>query len=122
MAGRLRVVRLSPAGRTPSRGEIMIGEVEAQTAVGGEVGRDLRLSEITFKDGARNRWHVHTTDQILVVTEGDGLLASDGEQHDLAVGDVAFIPANTRHWHGAKPGKTMTHLSILGPADTKIVD
>jgi len=118
----VRVVRFAPSGRTRSHAQIFSGHVEAQTAVGGEISKDLRVSEIAFKDGGRNRWHVHTTDQVLVVTEGEGILAGDGEQHDLATGDVAFIPANTRHWHGAKPGKDMTHWSILGPADTKIAD
>jgi len=118
----VRVVRLTPAGRSRSHAEIFTGEVDGQTAVGGEISKDLRLSEYTFKNGARNRWHVHTTDQILVVTAGEGILAGDGEEHPLSVGDVAFIPAETKHWHGAKPGKTMTHLSILGAAETRIVD
>jgi len=25
---------------------------------------------------------------------------------------VAIIPAGERHWHGAAPGKTMSHLTI----------
>jgi quercetin dioxygenase-like cupin family protein len=113
---------MTPAGRTRTSAPIFSGHVETQTAVGGEVSQDLRVSEITFKDGGRNRWHIHTTDQVLVVTEGEGLIAVEGEQRDLVAGDVALIPANTKHWHGAKPGKDMTHLSILGHAETTIVD
>ena len=51
-----------------------------------------------------------------------GIIATDAEQHDLAPGVIVLIPKNTRHWHGAKPGKNMTHWSILGPADTRIAD
>src|SRR5439155_1022978 len=69
-----------------------------------------------------NRWHVHSTDQILLVTEGEGIIETNEERHDLVPGVVALVPANTRHWHGAKPGKNMTHWSILGPATTKVVD
>ncbi len=118
----MRVIK--PEMRKPARSvaEIFSGEVESFTAVGGEHSTDLRLSEIHFKSGARNRWHMHTTDQILMCTEGDGLIATDGEQHDLTPGVIALIPKNTRHWHGAKPGKNMTHFSILGPAETRIVD
>jgi quercetin dioxygenase-like cupin family protein len=108
--------------RTRSVAEIFSGPVETFTAVGGEHSEDLRLSEVHFKDGARNRWHVHSTDQILIVTEGDGIIATEQAQEDLVPGVIALIPAKTKHWHGAKPGKTMTHWSILGPADTKIVD
>ena len=114
--------RLDKKERTRSVAEIFSGHVETITAVGGEHSKDLRLSEVHFKDGARNRWHVHTTDQILLVTEGDGTIATEREERDLEPGVVALIPANTKHWHGAKPGKSMTHWSILGAADTRIVD
>jgi len=119
---RVRVLKTDRKERTKSAAEIFSGHVDTFTAVGGEHSKDLRLSEIHFKDGARNRWHMHTTDQILLVTEGDGIVATESEQHDLTPGVVALIPANTKHWHGAKPGKSMTHWSILGPANTRIVD
>jgi quercetin dioxygenase-like cupin family protein len=118
----VRVVRADPRQRTRSVADIFSGEVDSYTAVGGEHSRDLRLSEIHFRSGARNRWHVHTTDQILMCTEGEGIVATDAEQQDLVAGTIVLIPANTRHWHGAKPGRNMTHWAILGPADTKIVD
>lgn len=118
----MRVVRPRPGERTRSVAEIFSGHVETLTVVGGENSNDLRLSEVHFRDGARNRWHMHTTDQILICTGGDGIIATEGEQRDLEPGVIALIPANTKHWHGAKPGKDMTHWSILGPADTRIVD
>ena len=40
----------------------------------------------------------------------------------MTAGDVAFIPANTKHWHGAKPGKDMTHWAILADGKTTIVE
>jgi len=116
----MRVIRVTKAGRERSANPIFVGEVDYQTAVG-EESRDLRLSEVHFIRGAVNKPHVHTTDQILVITEGEGLVATDEERHDVSAGDVAFIPANTKHWHGARPGKDMTHWSILGNAKTTIV-
>ena len=56
-----------------------------------------------------------------MITEGEGLVATDEERHDVSAGDVALIPANTKHWHGARPGKDMTHWSILGNGKTTIV-
>ena len=100
----MRVIRVTKAGRERSDNPIFVGAVDYQTAVG-EESRDLRLSEVHFNHGAVNRPHVHTTDQILVVTEGDGLLATDEENHDITVGDVAFIPAIRKPWprHYAPP-------------------
>jgi quercetin dioxygenase-like cupin family protein len=118
----VRVLKADPSARARAQGDIFVGDVDALTAVGEEHSRDLRVTEVHFKSGARNRWHVHSTDQVLLVTDGDGVVEMEGERHDLVPGTVALIPAKTRHWHGAKPGKDMTHWSILGPAETKVVD
>jgi quercetin dioxygenase-like cupin family protein len=130
----VRVTRVTAAGRAPSAAtypstpqggrapnSIFIGEVEAQTVVD-EGAEDLRLTEVTFKKGARNRLHTHSSDQILVVTAGSGLVATRDGQQEIGVGDVAFIPAGEAHWHGAAPGTDMTHWSITGQCTTTIVD
>ena len=117
----MRVIRVTKAGRERSDNPIFVGEVDYQTAVG-EESRDLRLSEVHFKHGAVNKPHIHTTDQILVITEGEGIVATDAERHEVSAGDVALIPANTKHWHGARTGRDMTHWSILGNGKTTIVE
>jgi quercetin dioxygenase-like cupin family protein len=109
----MRVTRISKDERRPESGEIFVGSVAVQRIV--DVGeRDLRLIEVHFTDGARNKWHTHTTDQILVITEGHGVVASRSEQREVSAGDVAYIPAGEEHWHGARPGADMTHLAING--------
>jgi len=115
----MRVIAVTPGGRTPDRNDIFIGLAETQSPVGDEA-RDLRLTEVTFKDGARNRLHSHTTDQILIVTAGLGLVATEREEREIAPGDVAFIPARERHWHGARPGHDLTHWAITGAGKTYI--
>jgi len=118
----MRVVHVGPGGRERSANPIFRGDVDYQTAVGEDVSRDLRLSEVHFKNGAVNKWHVHSCDQILVVKEGEGIVADEREERAVTVGDVAFIPANTKHWHGAKSGRDMTHWSILANGKTTIVE
>lgn len=118
----MRVVHIGASGRERSANPIFKGQVDYQTAVGEDVSRDLRLSEVHFRDGAVNKWHTHTCDQILIVTQGEGTVADEQEERAIATGDVAFIPANTRHWHGAKPGKDMTHWSILANGKTTIAE
>ena len=117
----MRVTHVAKSGRSKSDNPIFRGDVDYQTVVGDE-SKDLRLSEVTFKNGAVNTWHVHSCDQILVITDGEGIVADGGEERRVAAGDVAFIPANTRHWHGAQPGRDMTHWSILANGKTTIVD
>lgn len=118
----MRIERPTADQRRPNPNEdgIFDGAVDSQTVIGDEA-RDLRLAEHTFKNGARNKLHTHTTDQILIVTAGEGIVATEHEQRDVRAGDIAFIPAGERHWHGAKPGADMTHLAILGNGKTFIV-
>lgn len=116
----MRVEHPSPDKRRSYPDDIFVGAVDAQFIIGDEA-RDLRLNEITFKDGARNKLHTHTTDQILVVTAGQGIIATEHEQRDITAGDIVHIPAGERHWHGAKPGADMTHLAILGAGKTYVV-
>jgi quercetin dioxygenase-like cupin family protein len=116
----MRIERPAPDKRQRDAGEIFIGAVDRQSVIGDEA-RDLRLTEVTFHDGARNKLHTHTTDQILIVTAGEGIVATEHEEHTVRAGDVAYIPAGERHWHGARPGMDMTHYAVLGSGKTFIV-
>jgi len=116
----MRVERVGAEGRQPDHGEIFIGTVETQNVVGDDA-RDIRCTEVTFHEGARNKLHTHTTDQVLIVTAGEGIVATEHEEREVATGDVAFIPAGERHWHGARAGRDMTHWSILGAGKTFVV-
>jgi 4-carboxymuconolactone decarboxylase len=118
----VRVTKITKAGRERSPNPIFRGDVDYQTAVGEDVSRDLRLSEVHFKNGAVNKWHRHSCDQILVITEGEGTVADEAEERAVSAGDVAFIPANTKHWHGARPGHDMTHWSILANGKTTVLE
>jgi quercetin dioxygenase-like cupin family protein len=80
----------------------------------------LRVTAVTFENGARNKFHRHTTDQVLFVTAGRGVVVTADETFHVESGDVILVPAGERHWHGAVPGQSMTHLSILTPGQITI--
>jgi quercetin dioxygenase-like cupin family protein len=111
----MRVIRHDPATGTPDTGPIFVGEVTRQNLVTESDAQILRATSVTFHDGARNKLHHHGADQVLVVTHGEGIVATESERFEIEAGDVVLIPAGERHWHGAQPGKKMTHLSILTP-------
>ena len=115
----MRVITVTDGGRQPDTNEIFVGRAETQSVVGDEA-RDLRLTEVTFRDGARNRLHSHTTDQILIITSGRGIIATEREEREVGPGDIAHIPAGERHWHGARPGEEMTHWAITWAGKTFI--
>jgi len=69
--------------------------------------------EVTFEPGARSAWHTHPLGQFLIVTEGTGWIQQwGGPIEEIRKGDVIWIPAGVKHWHGANPTTTMTHLAI----------
>ena len=110
------------AQATPDSGEIFIGSVFRQNLVAAGDAPSLRVTAVTFEGGARNRWHHHSTEQVLVVTHGEGIVANEHETLHVTPGDVILIAANERHWHGARDGALMTHLSILIPGEITIDD
>ena len=68
---------------------------------------------VTFEPGARSAWHTHPRGQRLIVTEGIGRTQTwGGEMQEIRPGDVVWCPPGVKHWHGAAPGSSMTHLAI----------
>ncbi|MBA2596464.1 MAG: cupin domain-containing protein [Chloroflexota bacterium] len=118
----IRRVRLDRTRGAPATDPIFVGTVSTQEVVNESLAVLLRVTAVTFEEGAVNRPHRHSTDQVLIATLGSGFLAADDEHLGLELGDVAFIPAGTRHWHGANPNSTFTHLAILTPGHTEIDD
>lgn len=88
------------------------------------VGTDspLFLANVTFESGCRNHWHVHNADkgggQILICTAGQGWYQEEGKEAvSLEPGKVIVIPANTKHWHGAKKDSWFSHISVEVPGE-----
>lgn len=67
---------------------------------------------VAFDAGSRNKFHIHSGDQILIVTEGTGKVVSDTETLTVSEGDVVLIPAGENHWHGAPDSTSMAHITI----------
>jgi 4-carboxymuconolactone decarboxylase len=73
---------------------------------------------VTFEPGARTAWHSHPAGQILIVTAGTGRVQRWGDRiQEISTGDVVRIPAGQKHWHGASPQASMTHIAITEPRD-----
>ena len=77
---------------------------------------------VTFTPGARTNWHAHKTRQVLVATQGTGMVqVRDRPPRVLRAGDVAEVPPGLVHWHGAVAGHLFAHISFVetdGPDNT----
>jgi 4-carboxymuconolactone decarboxylase len=115
----VKILNLKREERVPASGDLFIGSVERQSFVTDTDSTSLRIGQVTFKNGAVNRYHAHTFDQVLLVTEGEGIVQAEGQpEQRVSTGDLIFVPAGERHWHGAAPGKSMSHLTVATPGTT----
>lgn len=78
------------------------------------------IANVTFEPACRNNWHIHHAKsgggQILICVDGEGWYQEEGkEAQSLKPGDTITIPANVKHWHGAKKDQWFSHLAIEVP-------
>ena len=80
-------------------------------------------ASVTFEPGARTAWHTHPLGQTLIVTAGCGRVQREGGPiEEIRPGDVVWFPPGEKHWHGASPETSMTHIAIQEQGDGKSVD
>ena len=82
----------------------------------------LFLANVTFEPGCRNNWHIHHADkgggQMLICTAGEGWYQEEGKEAvGLNEGSVISIPANVKHWHGAKANSWFSHIAVEIPGE-----
>ena len=78
---------------------------------------------VTFGPGARTAWHIHPRGQILIVMSGTGRVQRWGDPiEEIRPGDVVRIPAGQKHWHGASPNVSMTHIAMTEHRDGTAVE
>ena len=82
----------------------------------------MSIANVTFEPGCRNNWHIHHSTkgggQILICVDGEGWYQEKGkEAQSLKPGDVVVIPANVKHWHGAKNDSWFSHLALEVPGE-----
>ena len=83
-------------------------------------GQGVFIANVTFEPGCRNNWHIHHASegggQILICVDGEGWYQEEGkEAQSLKPGDVVTIPAEVKHWHGAKADGWFSHLAVECP-------
>src|SRR3546814_7845879 len=107
---------IRPCGSTPSRpgsADWFTGTVWQEPIIEAEAPARLRATLVSFGPGARTAWHTHPLGQTLYVVAGSGLAQSEGGPvRRIRAGDVIWIPAGEKHWHGAGPDTAMTHVAM----------
>jgi quercetin dioxygenase-like cupin family protein len=88
--------------------------------------KEQKIFHVTFNNGARTKVHVHSGGQILIITQGIGILemySKSGKSKSnfqikkidkisLKEGDIVYIPAKKLHTHGPVGKKIFSHIAI----------
>jgi quercetin dioxygenase-like cupin family protein len=93
--------------------EYFTGEVRIDPVFDASDPARVRSARVTFEPSARTAWHRHPLGQILIVVSGVGLAQRwGGPIEEIRSGDVVWFPPDEKHWHGASPSSSMTHIAI----------
>ncbi|QDT73984.1 (R)-mandelonitrile lyase [Lacipirellula limnantheis] len=103
--------------------EWFTGVVRLDPLVDAAAPARVAAASVTFAPGARTAWHTHPLGQTLIVTAGCGWAQRwGGPIEEILPGDVVWFPPGEKHWHGATPTTSMTHLAIQEKLDGQAVD
>jgi quercetin dioxygenase-like cupin family protein len=120
------IMELKRAGSQPSvkgSAEFFTGNVRIDPLNTPPAPARVSCASVTFEPGARSAWHRHPLGQTLMVTAGCGWTQSEGEPIvEIRPGDVVWCPPGPRHWHGATPTTSMTHIAVQEALDGKNVE
>jgi len=118
-------IRIARAGSNPEstpRPTQFTGAVEVSARYRGDDPARIGGGTVSFATGARTAWHTHPLGQTLFVISGRGWVQKEGgPREEVGPGDVVWIPANLRHWHGATADQPMTHFAIAEALDGNVV-
>lgn len=82
----------------------------------------IGFANVTFEPRCRNNWHLHKATsgggQVLLCVDGEGWYQEEGKEAvSLEPGMVITIPANVKHWHGAKKDSWFSHIAVEVPGE-----
>ena len=108
----MNIVRISEVPQKRHAGPLFTGdEVFAQDLAPEDC--ELACRVVTFGKGVRNKFHTHESSQVLIVTQGKGIVATQTDQREVTVGDVIFFKPGEVHWHGATPDSDFSHIYLF---------
>lgn len=89
------------------------GQVSVQFLLDEKIAKEINMGLVKFSPGARTVYHTHPSEQVLYVTEGRGIVATEKEEITATPGMVVYIPAGEKHRHGATEDSSFAHVAIL---------
>ena len=107
----MKVVKMDQVIKEPFEHPVFTGRDVTRQVVLPE-SQEFTANIVSFGKGVSNKFHAHDGEQILIVTHGRGIVATQSEERMVGEGDVILIPAGEKHRHGATKDSEFSHLFI----------
>jgi quercetin dioxygenase-like cupin family protein len=90
----MKIVKINQVKKAPFESPLFTGsDVTIQELP--TDSQEYRVNVVNFGKGVRNKFHSHSTEQILIITAG------------------ILIPADEKHWHGATRDSEFSHIYVM---------
>ena len=107
----MKVIKASDVEAKEATSNVLRGRVTGQSIIS-EGNDELSIGLVTFSKGTERGFNAHTFDQVLYITEGSGIIATETEEVTVTPGTFVFIPAGEIHRHGSTEDSTFSHITI----------
>lgn len=114
----MKIIKPNEVPKTPATSPLFTGEVSRQPLIEADASKNFNLGIVNFPAGVRNKMHTHSSDQVLFVTSGKGIIATETEEKVIGVGDIVHIVAEEKHWHGATHDSDFAHITLTAKGST----
>jgi quercetin dioxygenase-like cupin family protein len=109
----MRIFRSLAAPVAPVDPATFVGPATVQRLAEDDRTVPVGVYRVSFADGGRTNWHSHSGPQWLFVVDGRIRVQRQGESaQDVDAGDAVVFAPGEKHWHGAVPGGSGTHIAV----------
>ncbi|MFB3764621.1 MAG: hypothetical protein ACE14P_05165 [Methanotrichaceae archaeon] len=76
----MKVIKVDHVAKEPQADKLFTGPVTMQSIIGPDMSKNFLIKQVNFSKVVKNKFHTHSIEQILIVTEGEGIVATDKEE------------------------------------------
>ena len=106
----MKIIKIDQISQQPVSDRLFTGPVTRQVLV--PESKEFNLNIVSFAKGVRNKFHAHDGEQILIITAGKGIVATETEERVVTPGDIVLFSAGEKHWHGATKESEFSHMYV----------
>jgi quercetin dioxygenase-like cupin family protein len=110
----MKILKIAEVSRESAAGPLFTGTNVNRQRLGLD-SKEFNVSVVNFGKGVRNKFHAHDCEQLLIVTAGRGIVATEREKKVVIPGDAILFSAGEKHWHGATEDSEFSHIYVMKP-------